>query len=68
MREDKLRVFLERQRVGAHMIVLQHESVGEPTTFATFPADPTPECERFSTRVPTSQTSSSSRCESQSSS
>lgn len=43
MREDKLRVFLERQRVGAHMIVLQHESVGEAQTFATFPADPTPD-------------------------
>lgn len=45
MREDKLRVFLERQRVGAHMIVLQHVSVGEAETFASFPAEPLPEIE-----------------------
>jgi nitrogen regulatory protein PII-like uncharacterized protein len=45
MREDKLRAFFERQRVGAHMVVLQHESVGEPQTFATFPADPMPDIE-----------------------
>jgi uncharacterized coiled-coil protein SlyX len=45
MRADKLRAWLERSRVGAHMLVLQHENGGESQTFATFHVEPLPEVE-----------------------
>jgi hypothetical protein len=46
MRADKLSAWLERNRVGAHAIVLQHDpGVGELHTFATFPIDPLPDVE-----------------------
>jgi hypothetical protein len=45
MRADKLRAWLERSRVGAHMLVLQHENGGESQTFQTFHVEPLPDVE-----------------------
>lgn len=44
MRPDKLRAWLQRQRVGASRLHLEHESAeGESKVFATFPVEPLPD-------------------------